>query len=78
MLLPETIHPKDCIYYTGALVLHILHNLGPMSIEQLYVEVKKKEPMSFPVLLLSLDWLYLVDVAIINEKGNVKLCISNH
>lgn len=78
MLLPEVIHPKDCIYYTGAIILRMLYETGSMSIEQLYIEVRKKESMTFPVLLLSIDWLYLINVAVINEKGEIELCISNH
>lgn len=77
MLLPETIHPKNCIYYTGAVILHILHKVGAMSIEQLYAEVKKEEHMTFSVLLLSIDWLYLINAATINKKGEIKICISN-
>lgn len=78
MLLPENIHPKYCVYYTGAVILHLLYKVGSMSIEQLYAEVKKEGFMTFPLLLLSIDWLYLINAAIINEKGEIKLCTSNH
>ena len=26
------------------------------------------------IFLLSLDWLYLIDVAVMDEKGDIKLC----
>ena len=41
----------------------------------LYEKVRINNEMSFPTLVLSLDWLYLVDIAEINEYGEVLLCI---
>lgn len=74
MLISDNIHPKNCIYYTGGIVLSILQNYGDLPIDDLYAKVKQQNGMTFPVLLLSLDWLYLINAAIINEKGEVKLC----
>lgn len=74
MLLSDNINPKNCIYYTGAMVLKVLQHNGNMDIGELYAIVKRQDNISFPVLLLSLDWLYLINVAIINEEGDVKLC----
>lgn len=74
MLLPDSIHPQNSIYYTGAIVLKVLQTTGTITIGDLYVKVKEKHNMTFPILLLSLDWLYLISVAIINKKGDVKLC----
>lgn len=74
MLLSDTINPKNCIYYTGAMVLKVLQHDGNMNLGELYAKVKKQENMSFPVLLLSLDWLYLINAATINSKGEVRLC----
>lgn len=74
MLLPDVIHPKNSIYYTGAVVLQVLQRTGNMSIGDLYVSLRKSHDMTFPVLLLSLDWLYLINVALINKDGEVRLC----
>lgn len=74
MLLSDNIHPKNCIYYGGAMVLKILQQDGNMNIGELYVKVKEHDSMSFPMLVLCLDWLYLINVAKINEKGVVELC----
>ena len=75
MLRPENINPKNSIYYTGGMVLHLIQESGNMSVLELYSEVKSKYGMTFPVLLLSLDWLYLINAATVTNKGEVKLCI---
>lgn len=74
MLLPDSIHPQNSIYYTGAIVLRILQKGGSITIGELYVKVKEEHNMTFPILMLSLDWLYLINVAIVNKKGEVELC----
>lgn len=74
MLLPDNIQPELCIYYNGALVLNELRNNSVQLIIDLYRSVKEKHDMSFPIFTLSLDWLYLIDVAKSNEKGEIELC----
>lgn len=74
MLLPDSIHPQNSIYYNGAIVLKILQATRIISLGDLYIKVKAEYNMSFPILLLSLDWLFLINVAIINKKGEVELC----
>lgn len=74
MLLPDNIHPENTIYYNGAFVLQSLQEKHVQSLIELYQNVKLKRDMSFSVLILCLDWLYLIDLAIINERGEVKLC----
>lgn len=74
MLLSDSIHPHNSIYYTGAIVLNIIQENRIITIMDLYVKVKEEHNITFPILLLSLDWLYLIDVAMINKKGEVKLC----
>lgn len=74
MLLPDSIHPKHSVYYTGAMVLQVIQQKGMITIADLFVLMKQKHDMSFNLLLLSLDWLYLIHAASINEKGEVCLC----
>lgn len=74
MLIPDNIHPDNTIYYNGALVLQSLQNKDNQDLFELYQNVKLKRNISFSVLILCLDWLYLIDVAEINSKGEVKLC----
>lgn len=73
MLLPDNIHPENSIYYNGAIVLEVLQNNNNIELLELYLLVKKTRDMSFSVFILSLDWLYLMDIAYL-KKEKVELC----
>lgn len=75
MLLPDNIHPELSIYYNGALVIEELKKEKNLPLLDLFHKIKTNTDMSFPIFLLCLDWLYLIDVAYVDEKGEVKLCI---
>lgn len=75
MLLPDNMQPELSIYYNGALVLKELKEVGSLPVIDLYQNVKNKNEMSFSVFILCLDWLYLIDVAQINERGDIELCL---
>jgi hypothetical protein len=74
MLLPDNIHPENCIYYNGAFVIESLKKGASYKMLDLYQDVKLKKYMSFSVFILCLDWLYLIDVAKLNTKGEIELC----
>lgn len=74
MLLPDNIHPELSIYYNGSFVLGELKKTDNQSIMDLYQNVTLKNEMSFPTFILCLDWLYLIEVAKLNERGYVQLC----
>lgn len=74
MLLPDNIHPEQSIYYNGAVVLQIMQKRGAIGLLDLYGEVRSSLEMSMPVLILCLDWLYLLELVTINEHGRVELC----
>lgn len=74
MLLPDNIHPENSVYYNGAVVLELIQQYKCIELTELYILVKQKKNMSYPILILCLDWLYLLNAAIINEKGEVCLC----
>jgi len=74
MLLPDNIHPENSIYYNGAFVIESLKKEKSYSMLDLYQEVKAKKQMSFSVFILCLDWLYLLDIAKFNSKGEIELC----
>lgn len=75
MLLSDTIHPSNTIYYLGAKVLGLLQREGSMSLSDLFARMHKERKMSYSMLVLCLDWLYLLNVAIITDKGEVQICI---
>ncbi len=74
MLLPDNIHPELSIYYNGSIVLEELKIKEKQPVFDLYQRVKNRNDMSFPTFMLSLDWLYLIDIAKIDENGWVELC----
>lgn len=74
MLLPRDINPELSIYYNGALILQQLLNNGNIDIITLFEHVKGESDMSLKTYLLSLDWLFLSDIAVVTESGEVKLC----
>lgn len=75
MLLLDNIYPELSIYYNGSFVLEELKKIDNQSIMDLYQNVKIKNEMSFPIFMLCLDWLYLIEVAEINERGYIQLCL---
>ena len=74
MLLPDNIHPDNSIYYNGAFLIQSLKKDLSFKLLDLYQEVKTKRQMSFSIFILCLDWLYLLDVAKMNSKGEIELC----
>ena len=75
MLLPDNIHPELSIYYNGSVILTELNKIPSQKILELYYNVQKSNAMSFSVFVLSLDWLYLIKLAQIDEKGVVRKCL---
>ncbi|BCB41440.1 MULTISPECIES: ABC-three component system middle component 6 [Gammaproteobacteria] len=74
MLLPDNIHPDNSVYYNGAIVLKILQEYKKVELLELYEKVREVKTISFPLFILCLDWLYLIDVAVLNS-GDVELCL---
>jgi hypothetical protein len=74
MLLPDNIHPENSIYYNGAFVIESLKEEKRYKMFDLFQAVKAKREMSFSVFILCLDWLYLLEVAKLNSKGEIELC----
>lgn len=74
MLLPDNIHPENSIYYNGAIVLEVLQKQPNQNLLTLFERIKSKRNMSFSVFILSLDWLYLINLAVLNANGEVELC----
>ncbi len=73
MLLPDNINPENSIYFNASLALKILQEHGKLDLLDLYQKISKTKKISFPVYILCLDWLYIINVAEL-IKGEVKLC----
>lgn len=55
MLLPDNIHPEDCIYYNGSIILEILQHRQQMSLADLFTKVREKKNLTYSIFLLCLD-----------------------
>jgi len=73
MLLPKEIAPEDSIYYNGALVMEVMLQRKRLKLSDLFCAVKQKANISFATLLLCLDWLFLINIVILNGE-EVELC----
>lgn len=73
MLLPDNVHPENSIYFNASFVLATLQEYGKLDMLDLYQRVIENKKISFPVYILCLDWLYIINVAEL-KKGEVKLC----
>lgn len=74
MLLPDNIHPENSIYYNGAILLQELQKNTKQNLLDLFHNVKQQRNMSFAVFVLCLDWLYLINLAVLNSNDEVELC----
>ena len=74
MLLPDNVHPEYSIYYNGAIVLQALQKQSNQNILDLFQSVRQKRKMNFAIFILCLDWLYLINAAVLNQKGEIELC----
>ena len=76
MLLPDNnVNPQDSLYYIGSLVIEILKNTPSIKIIDLLQKLNETKSLTIETLLLTLDWLYLVNIVEVNEGGDVTLCI---
>lgn len=75
MLLPDNIQPELTLYYNGAIVIKELVRKPNQKILDLYENIKNNHNMSFSIFILSLDWLYVIDYAEIDEEGIVRKCL---
>lgn len=73
MLLPDNIYPQQSIYYNGAFVLQELQKQGVQKMLDLYENVKQIKEMTFPVFVLCLDWLFLLNLISLNKEGEIEV-----
>lgn len=77
MLFSKNINPKKSIYYYGAMILKELQEGDELELMDLYLVIKQKHQISLMSFCLTMDWLYLIDSAKIDNTGKVVLCSLN-
>ena len=73
MLLPDNIKPEYSIYYVGSIIIEKLKN-KTYSLLDLFQSLNELNDVSFSLYSSALDWLYLIDMAEINDSGEIVLC----
>ncbi len=74
MLVPDNIHPEQTVYFNGAFVLKMIQEHRVIDIIDLYIHTTSEREMSMPVFVLCLDWLFLLNLVMLNDNGKVELC----
>jgi hypothetical protein len=73
MLMPNNVTPDKSLYFLGGIVLEIIKKKS-MNIDDLYIEILKKKDISYQLLVLTLDWLFVINAIVISTDGEIK-CI---
>ena len=66
MIMPVDVSPKDSLYYKGYIVLNEFKELDKIKFSDLFFNLREK--ISVNALILTLDWLYLLNALVINES----------
>ncbi|WP_363323755.1 ABC-three component system middle component 6 [Zoogloea sp.] len=74
MLLPDNVHPENTVYYNGAFVLGVARARPGLDWLDLYAEVRDSRNMSVAVFVLCLDWLFLLELVVLDNYGRVQIC----
>lgn len=76
MIVSKDITPDKNIYYIGALVIRIFKdlNIDKIDILDVYKELNKEYDISITLLILTLDWLFILDLICI-KNYEIKLCL---
>lgn len=76
MIISQNINPKRNLYYIGSLIIEIMEKYKKTtSVHNLFESLNKnkKDKISYSLFVLSLDWLFLINV--INVNGDyIKIC----
>ena len=77
MILPRDIKPEYSLYFIGAQLLKTIksQNSTAFDLFDLYQShISKNNDCSFNQYLLAIDWLYLLDLVTLNNKGQLQKC----
>lgn len=75
MLLPDNINPENSIYYNASFLMKSLQEKSKQDFFELFQNSSELTDMSISTYVLCIDWLYLIDVVVIDEGGEISLCI---
>ena len=73
MLMPNDTNPKKSLFYIGGLILRTIKS-NNYTLDQIYIYLNQEENVSYQLLILALDWLFILG-AISVENGGIIKCI---
>ncbi|WP_424320430.1 ABC-three component system middle component 6 [Lacticaseibacillus chiayiensis] len=75
MILPTDTRPELSLYFIGAKLLGVLKTFedGRGSFFDVYRALQEEVDVSLKLYQLTLDWLFLINAAVINSEGEVRL-----
>lgn len=78
MIITQSDHPKNSLYYMGAQVLQALLNERFGLIDTLILYNKLNEThqgnITFHKFITTLDWLFIIGLIDISDQGDIKKC----
>lgn len=75
MIMPNNIDPKYSLYYIGGLILKTIkkEKIKFVTVDELYMYISKDYMISYQLVILSLDWLFMIN-AIQFKEGEI-ICL---
>lgn len=75
MILPTDTRPELSLYFIGAKLLGVLQKFeqGRGNFLDVYRALREEVDVSLKLYQLTLDWLFLINAAIVNSEGEVRL-----
>ncbi|EMN7422351.1 TPA: hypothetical protein KD105_003934 [Vibrio parahaemolyticus] len=75
MIVSEDTHPERKVYYWGAIIIEFLCEVdeGEIPLYDFFEIMKKRHNISVEMLMLSLDWLFILN-AIEQREGRIVKC----
>lgn len=74
MLLLNDVKPGMSVFYYSSFLIKEIEAKEGQDIISLYNLVKEKYEISLKIFSYCLDWLFLIDAAVVDEEGGVFLC----
>ena len=79
MIIDSDMHPEKNVYYIGAVIIDVITKQpqNGMDIDLLLHKYNENRAqiISMEYLLLGLDWLYILGIVSIDNKGRIRKCI---
>lgn len=76
MLISKNINPLNSVYFIGSKLIEYLNTVKIKKINffDLYLELNKSNKISLQLFILSIDWLFLLEIIKIDKDGIILKC----